>query len=120
MMSLNVRIDAGTVILSGFGRLMNDPRYVDASRDVGDLLAQGFTKFVLDLQGVRETGSSLLGLLTTLTRKIRREAGEMVVAALSKDMERFINDMGMDDYWDIFPSVQEAHRFLAAAKAKEP
>ena len=35
-MPLNIRTDGDIVILSNFGRLMNDPRYIDASRDTSD------------------------------------------------------------------------------------
>ena len=66
-------------------------------QDVGHLLEQGFTKFVFDLGGVRETGSSFLGLLMTMTRRIRQRRAEAVLAHLAPDTERFINDMRMDD-----------------------
>jgi anti-sigma B factor antagonist len=111
-MPLNIRVDGDIVILSNFGRLMNDPRYVDASRDTSDLLEKGFTKFILDLGGFRETGSSFLGLLMTMTRRIRKYGGEAALAHLSPDTERFIDEMQMDDYWDIFKTVEEASRFF--------
>jgi anti-sigma B factor antagonist len=111
-MPLNIRVDGDIVILSNFGRLMSDPRYVDASRDASDMVDQGFQKFILDLGGFRETGASFVGLLTTMTRRIRQQGGGAVLAHLSNDTERFINDMRMDDYWDIFTTVEEASRFL--------
>ena len=55
-MPLNVQVDGDIVVLSNFARLMNDPKYVDASRDTRDMIGQGFRKFVLDLGAVRETG----------------------------------------------------------------
>ena len=124
-MPLNVQVDGDIVVLSNFARLMNDPKYVDASRDTRDMISQGFRKFVLDLGAVRETGSAFLGLLLTMTRQIRHEGGEAVLAHLSRETEYFINEMRMDDYWDIFPSVAEASRFLAGRSssgslAKDP
>ena len=111
-MPLNIRFDGDVVVLSNFARLMNDPRYVDASRDLGDLLDQGARHFVIDLTGVRETGASFLGLLITLTRRIRQEHGEVVLAHLSRDMEAFLlGEMQMEEYWDIFASVQQAVEF---------
>ena len=111
-MPLNIRFDGDVVVLSNFARLMNDPRYVDAARDIGDLLEQGVRKFVIDLTGVRETGASFLGLLMTLTRRIRQERGEVVLAHLSRDMEAFLlNEMQMDEYWDTFSNVQEGIEF---------
>jgi anti-anti-sigma regulatory factor len=119
-MPLNIQVDNDIVILSNFGRLMNDPRYVDASRDTRDLLDQGFTKFILDLSGVRETGPSFLGLLTTLTRQIRQNKGEAALAHLSQKMQEFIDEMRMDDYWDIFTSVDEARRFFDRGSKVSP
>jgi anti-anti-sigma regulatory factor len=116
-MSLNVQVDGDVVVMSNFARLMNDPRYVDASRDTKDLLDQGFRKFVLDLGGVRETGSAFLGLLLTMTRRIRQEGGEAVLAHLNQQTEYFINEMRTDDYWDIFKNVDEARQFLEQGSA---
>jgi anti-anti-sigma regulatory factor len=111
-MPLNIRFDGDVVVLSNFARLMNDPRYVDASRDLGDLLDRGSRRFVIDLTGVRETGASFLGLLMTLTRRIRQRSGEAVLAHPSREMEAFLLDeMQMEEYWDILPSVQEAVDF---------
>ena len=111
-MPLSVEVDGDIVVLSNFGRLMNDPRYVDASRDVSALLDQGLTNFILDLDNVRETGDSFLGLLMTITRRIRHHDGEVVLAHLNPHMEKFIDLMQMDDYWDIFNTVEEAKSFF--------
>jgi anti-sigma B factor antagonist len=111
-MPLNIRVDRDIAIMSNFGRLMNDPRYVDATHDAGDLLEKGIKKFILDLGGVRESGSSFLALLLTMTRRIRQRGGEAVLAHAAPNVERVLHDMRMDDYWDIFKSVEEADRFF--------
>ncbi|MHB1559197.1 MAG: STAS domain-containing protein [Isosphaeraceae bacterium] len=116
-MPLNVRSVGDVVILSNFARLMNDPRYVDAARDLDELLDRGARRFVIDLTGVRETGASFLGLLMTLTRRIRQERGEAVVANPSREMKTFLlDDMQMEEYWDILPSVEEAVEFQSRAE----
>jgi anti-sigma B factor antagonist len=111
-MALNIRFDGPIAILSNFARLMNDPRYVDAARDVEELLDQGHHNFILELAGVRETGSSFLGVLVTITREIRQRGGEAVLARPSKDVEKYLTMMQMDEYWDIFGSVEEAGKFF--------
>jgi anti-sigma B factor antagonist len=116
-MPLNIRIDGDIVIMSNFAKLMNDPRYVDASRDADELLDQGLKKFILDLGGVKEKGSSFLALLLTLTRRIRRHGGDAVIAHAAPDIERVLSDMRMDDYWDIFKSVAEATQFFTRKPA---
>jgi anti-anti-sigma regulatory factor len=109
---LNIRIEDDVVVLGNFSRLMNDPRYVDAGRDIQDLLDQGHRKFILDLGGVRETGSSFLGLLMTVTRRIRQNDGEAVAAHVNRETEKFFEEMRMDDFWDVFANVQEAIEFF--------
>ncbi len=111
-MPLNVRSVGDVVILSNFARLMNDPRYVDAARDLDELLDRGAKRFVIDLTGVRETGASFLGLLMTLTRRIRQGRGEAVLANPGREMKAFLLDeIQMEEYWDIFPSIEEAVAF---------
>ena len=80
-MGLNIRLDGDVAILGNFARLMNDPRYVDAARDVGDMLDQGVRNYVIELAGIKETGDSLLGVLMTITREIRRDGGDAVLGA---------------------------------------
>jgi anti-sigma B factor antagonist len=107
-MPINVRVDGDVVILSNFARLLDDPRHFDAQHDVRDCLEEGHRSFVLDLTGLRDPGSSALGLLTTLTRLIRNRDGDAVVANLSPAAEKYFEDMRMDTYWEIFASTDEA------------
>ena len=116
-MLLDVRVDGDIVVMSNFGRVMNDPRYVDASLETDKLLDQGFKKFVLDLGGVKESGSSFLALLLTITRRIRQDRGDAVIARPSTHIEKVLYDMRMDEYWDIFKSVDEARRFFTTDRA---
>lgn len=111
-MPVNIAIEGDVVVLSNFNRLMNDPRYTDAGRDIQELLEQGRQKFILDMGGVHETGSSFLGLLMTITRRIQRRSGEVVLAHLSRHMEEFLETMQMEDFWDVFPTVDEAIEFF--------
>jgi anti-anti-sigma factor len=107
-MAVNILINSDVVVLSNFNRIMNDPRYVDAGRDIEELLEQGHRQFVMDLGGVHETGSSFLGLLMTITRRIQRRGGDTVMAHLSRQMEEFLETMQMDGFWDVYPTVSEA------------
>ena len=109
-MGLNIRLDGDVAILSNFARLMNDPRYVDAALDVGAMLDQGVRNYVIELAGIKETGDSLLGVLMTITREIRRDGGEAVLAHCSRDVENCLTMMKLDAYWDIFATVEEAIR----------
>jgi anti-anti-sigma regulatory factor len=111
-MALNARVDGGVVILSNFGRLMNDPRHFDASRDVRALLDEGHRSFAMELTGFREIGPGGLGLLTTLTRLIRQHGGDAVLVRPSPAVARFLDEMRMDAYWESFPTTDEAKTYF--------
>jgi anti-sigma B factor antagonist len=117
-MALYIRQDGDVTILSNFGRLMNDPKYVDAVRDVDEQIDEGGRKFVMELAGVHETGASFLGVLMTLTRTIRRRGGEVVIVRPSPQIEAFLAAMQMDDYWDVFRTTDEAKRFFGRRDAE--
>ncbi len=112
-MPIHIRIDGDVAILTEFGQAMNDPRYTDAAREVADLIDQGYRQYIVELRGVAETGPPLLGVLMTLTRQIRRRGGEVVLANLSGGMEKFLEEMQMEEYWDLFRNIPEALKTLA-------
>ncbi len=60
-MPLNIRTEGDLAILSHFGQLLNDPKHFDPSRDLQELLEQGYRNVVLDLRGVREMGRPAWG-----------------------------------------------------------
>jgi anti-sigma B factor antagonist len=117
-MPLHTRFVDQTAVLSGLGRVMNDPRHFDAGRDVRGLLDQGYRRFVLEMGGVRETGATVLGLLTTLTRMVRNDGGELVLANVGPQVEAFLDEMRMDAYWDVFDDAETAVAFLERWKTK--
>lgn len=119
-MAIHVRYSGEVAVLSGVGRLMNDPRYFDSIRDIRELIDQGRLRFIFDLRGVNETGPTVLGLLTTLTRLIRQEHGEVVLANPSRPMAKFLDEMRMDDYWDVFDDLNEAVEFLEKRRVGPP
>jgi anti-sigma B factor antagonist len=114
-MALHIRFDGDLAILSNFARLLNDPRHFDAGRDVKELLDQGYRHFILDLTGLHELGSTSIGLLMTLTRQVRQGRGELVLASVNRPTQHYLQDMRMDDYWEIFPNVDQARRFFRPA-----
>jgi anti-sigma B factor antagonist len=114
-MLLHIRVDGDVVVLSNIGHLMNDPRYTSAGQDVQELLAQGFKNFILELADTRESGPPLLGLLMTLTREVRRSGGEVVLARLNRGLERYVEMMQMDEFWEVFATVNDAKEFFQEA-----
>jgi anti-sigma B factor antagonist len=111
-MAVYGRLDDGVVVLSNFGQLMNDPRHVDAARDVRAWIDEGHRDFVLDLTGLRDLGPGGLGLLTTITRLARQHGGDAVIAHPTREVEAILDEMRLDAYWETFPTVAEARTFL--------
>lgn len=111
-MAVNIRVENDVVILSNFGRLMNDPKHFDASRDVGAMLDDGYRNFILELKGVNEMGDSGMGLLITLTRLIRKRSGDVVLVSPSRSMQRILMEMQLDEYWDVFDKTDEATEYF--------
>jgi anti-anti-sigma factor len=111
-MALNVRFDGDLVVLSRFGGLVNDPRHFDAGREVQELVDQGYRHFVLDLAGLHGLNPTSLGLLTTITRLVRRDGGDAVLASVDRATENDIETMRMDSYWEIVDSAEAARRYF--------
>ena len=112
-MGMNVRLDGQVAVLSNFGRLMNDPRHFDAARDLHALLDEGTRAFVIDLSTLRTIGDAALGLLMTLTRLARQAGAEVVLANATPGVKTYLDEMRLDDYWDVFDDVDEAVRSFA-------
>jgi anti-anti-sigma regulatory factor len=102
------RVGDDSVVLSNLARLMNDPRYTSAGDVIGEEIAAGRSRWVLELADVRDAGAPFLGVLMTLTRRIRQAGAEVVLAHVSRPLEHALQEMQLDDFWDSYGSVEEA------------
>ncbi len=118
-MPVHVRMDRDAAILSNIGQLMNDPRHFDAVHDVETLLDEGYRKFVIELRGASDLGDSALGLLMTMTRSVRKRGGELVLACPSRSIEKRLDEMRLDAYWEIVDTVSEAQARLDQMRVRE-
>jgi anti-anti-sigma regulatory factor len=119
-MSLNIRIEGDIAVLSNVARLMNDPRYSTAGRDLDPLLGQGVRQFAIELSGVHETGSALMGLLMTLTRRIRSAHADVVLIRCSPAVRQFVEEMKLDAYWELLPTLEEAQTYFSRERERHP
>lgn len=109
-MPIHVRYHAEAVVVSNLARTMNDPRYSSAGDEIAGAIELGHQRWILELGDVRDAGSPFLGLLMTLTRRIRQSGGEVVLADVSRSLDRVLAEMQLDEYWDRYDSVDEALR----------
>jgi anti-sigma B factor antagonist len=107
-MLINVSLEGDVAVLGNFGGLLNDPKHFDVGRDVDELLDRGVRKFVLEMNNIREMGPTALGLMVTLTRRVRKEGGEVVLARPRRSVLDFLDEMRMDDFWDVAETVEAA------------
>lgn len=109
-MAVHLRFVDDAVVVSNLGRLMNDPRYSSAGEEVQEALDQGYRKWVLELADARDTGAPFLGVLMTLTRRIRQAGGEVVLVRVSRSLDRTLEEMKLEEFWDRYDRVEEALR----------
>ncbi len=53
----------------------------------------------------------------TITREIRQHGGEAVLAHPSREVEKYLAMMQLDDYWDVFGTVDDALEFFRRKNA---
>jgi hypothetical protein len=115
--AIHVRIDGDVAILSNLGPLLNNPRHFDVGFDVDGLLDEGLRSFVLEFSGLCEMGPTALGLLVTITRRVRQAGGEVVLARVARVSAAYLEGMRLEEYWDTFPSVEDASESLRRASS---
>ena len=113
IMALNIRLDGDVAILSNFATADERPqiRRCRPRRPASCSIRECATSSSSWPES-RRPATSFLGVLMTITREIRRAGGEAVLAHPSRDVEKHLAMMQMDDYWDVFGTVDEAKEFF--------
>lgn len=68
---------------------------------------------VLDLGGVRFMSSTALGLFVRLGKTLEEQGRVLVLARLSRPLERLIRTLGLDEVFPLFRTVVEAQNWVA-------
>jgi anti-sigma B factor antagonist len=80
------------------------------------LLAQGFTRFAVDLSGVRHMDSTGLGVLVGFRRRLE-DASRIAIAAARPTVRAIIELTGLE--FPLFETAEEAEAHLSGLAAKE-
>src|SRR5262245_47878369 len=74
---------------------------------------------VLDLGLVRFVNSSGLGLFVRVGKTLEEQGRVLVLARVTRPLERVIRSLGLDEVFPLFRSVPEAQTWVAQRAARE-
>ena len=83
-------------------------RRLHRTDDLADQLANGDCKFVIDFSNTGYIDSSGLGVLVSLSKKIREQGGELRLANLNEDLRTLFELTKLDTLFKIADSRQDA------------
>src|SRR5260370_28298647 len=97
----------GVVVVGGDGRLMVGNGQ-ELKQKVLDALDVGAKKFVLDFTRTGYIDSSGLGVLVSLSKKIREQGGDLRLAGLNEDLQTLFELTKLDTLFAIAKTPAEA------------
>jgi anti-sigma B factor antagonist len=107
-MAFNVRKHPGGVlVIEVEGQLIVGNRQ-ELKQRVLDALEAGDRKFLIDFTKTGYIDSSGLGVLVSLSKKIRDEGGDLRLAGLNEDLKTLFELTKLDTLFAITDSAQEA------------
>ena len=107
-MSFNLRKDQrGVVVVGVDGQLIVGNRQ-ELKQKVLDALEGGEKKFVIDFSKTGYIDSSGLGVLVSLSKKIREQGGDLRLAGLNEDLQTLFELTKLDTLFSITKTPEEA------------
>ena len=107
-MTFNLRKEAGGVgVVTVDGQLIVGNRQ-ELKQQVIDALEGGARKFVVDFTRTGYIDSSGLGVLVSLSKKIREHGGDLRLAGLNEDLQTLFELTKLDTLFAITRTTQEA------------
>jgi anti-sigma B factor antagonist len=107
-MTFSLRKEAGgVVVVTVDGQLIVGNRQ-ELKQQVIDALDGGARKFVVDFSRTGYIDSSGLGVLVSLSKKIREHGGDLRLAALNEDLQTLFELTKLDTLFAIARTTQEA------------
>ncbi len=107
-MTFNLRKEAGgVVVVTVDGQLIVGNRQ-ELKQQVIDALDGGARKFVVDFTRTGYIDSSGLGVLVSLSKKIREHGGDLRLAGLNEDLQTLFELTKLDTLFAITRTTQEA------------
>ena len=106
-MAFTVRKQGGVLVIDVDGQLIVGNRQ-DLKQRVLDALDAGDRKFLIDFARTGYIDSSGLGVLVSLSKKIRDEGGDLRLAGLNEDLKTLFELTKLDTLFAITDSADQA------------
>jgi len=106
-MTFSVRKDNDVTVIDVSGQLIVGNRQ-ELKQRVLDEMEAGARKFLIDFDGTAYIDSSGLGVLVSLSKKIREQGGELRLANLNDDLRTLFELTKLDTLFHIAGSRAEA------------
>src|SRR5688500_8193599 len=106
-MSFSIRKQGDVVVVGVEGQLIVGNRQ-ELKQKVLDSLEEGSRKFVIDFSKTGYIDSSGLGVLVSLSKKIREQGGELRLAGLNADLQTLFALTKLDTLFAITRTAEEA------------
>ena len=106
-MAFNVRKQNGVLVIDVDGQLIVGNRQ-ELKQRVLDALEAGDRKFLIDFSRTGYIDSSGLGVLVSLSKKIRDEGGDLRLAGLNEDLKTLFELTKLDTLFAITDSPEQA------------
>jgi anti-sigma B factor antagonist len=107
-MAFNARkVSGGVLVIEVDGQLIVGNRQ-ELKQRVLDALETGDRKFLIDFSKTGYIDSSGLGVLVSLSKKIRDEGGDLRLAGLNEDLKTLFELTKLDTLFAITDSAQQA------------
>lgn len=106
-MSFSVRKDRGVVVIGVDGQLIVGNRHELKAR-VTDALEDGDRKFLIDFSKTGYIDSSGLGVLVSLSKRIREQGGDLKLAGLNDDLRSLFELTKLDTLFAVVDSPEDA------------
>ena len=102
------QLESGTAVIVVSGRLVLGREVERMESLVKGLLAQGARKFIFDLASLDYADSAGIGTFVACLTEIKKNGGEMRLAAANARVGRLFQLTGVDHLMPMYPSVAEA------------